>query len=289
MVKKHGLGKGLGALILENEDSSEEKVSSVQNILIDMIKANVSQPRKYFDEDKILELSESIKNHGLIQPLILRKNGETYEIIAGERRWRAARLAGLKEIPVIIMEATDKELLELSLIENIQRQDLNPIEEASAYRKLLDEFEFTQEELSIRLSKSRTSLTNCMRLLNLDERVQQYIIEGIIFEGHGRAILPIQEKDLQYEIAQKVIDDSLSVRETEKLVKNYINHADEDENSKNNSKIQSNPYLLDIKDRLQNYFGTKVEFNQGRKRGKLVIEYYSNDDLQRILDLINAE
>lgn len=289
MVKKHGLGKGLGALILENEDSSEEKSTSVQNIPIDMIKANISQPRKYFDEDKILELSESIKNHGLIQPLILRKKDENYEIIAGERRWRAAKLANLKEIPVVIMEATDKELLELSLIENIQRQDLNPIEEASAYRKLLDDFEFTQEELSSRLSKSRTSLTNCMRLLNLDERVQQYIIEGIIFEGHGRAILPISDKDLQYEIAQKVIDESLSVRETEKLVKNFINNENEHKNINEENKKQDNPYLLDIKDRLQNYFGTKVDFNEGRKRGKIVIEYYSNDDLQRILDLINAE
>lgn len=286
MVKKHGLGKGLGALILENEDISEEKSNSVQKISIDLIKANISQPRKYFDDDKILELSESIKSHGIIQPLILRKKDDLYEIIAGERRWRAAKIAGLKEIPVIIMEATDKELLEISLIENIQRQDLNPIEEALAYKKLLEEFDFTQEELSIRLSKSRTSLTNCMRLLNLDSRVQQYIIEGIIFEGHGRAILSISDKNLQYEIAQKVIDDSLSVRETELLVKKYnINEVNKEETKKENN---NNPYLLDIKDRLQNYFGTKVEFNEGRKKGKLVIEYYSNDDLQRILDLIDA-
>jgi ParB family chromosome partitioning protein len=188
-------------------------------ISIHKIKSDEKQPRKSFDSEKIAELAESIKTHGIIQPLILRKyKDDQYIIVAGERRWRAAKMAGLKEIPAVIMELSDKDILEVSLIENIQRQDLNPIEEALAYRKLLDDFKITQEELSKRIGKSRVAITNTIRLTNLDERVQQYIIESIITEGHGRALLAISDKGKQYEVAQKVIDEKLSVRDLERLI-----------------------------------------------------------------------
>ena len=221
MGKKFGLGKGLGALIPEEEVL--EDGSTVFKISMNLIKANKDQPRKNFDPEKISELAESIKEHGIIQPIILKKEEEIYVVIAGERRFRAAKSIGLIEIPAIIMNISDKEILEISLIENIQREDLNPIEEAIAYKKLLVDFNLTQEEISKKVSKSRTAIANCMRLLNLDERVQDYIVDGVISEGHGRAILGINDKELQYQIAQTVIDDSFSVRETEKLVKNFEN------------------------------------------------------------------
>ncbi|HEY5575396.1 MAG TPA: ParB/RepB/Spo0J family partition protein, partial [Clostridiaceae bacterium] len=201
MSKKFGLGKGLGALIPEEEAQEEQKTdrnsSSAANLVsINLIKPNAGQPRKAFDEEKIQQLSESIKEHGIIQPILLKKDGDTYSIIAGERRWRAAKAAGLKEVPVIIMDIDEKGVLEISLIENIQRQDLNPIEEAWAFRKLIEDFAFTQEELGRRLGKSRTALSNTMRLLNLDARVQEYLIDGVITEGHGRAILALEDKEL---------------------------------------------------------------------------------------------
>ena len=217
MAKKFGLGKGLGALISENEEETNE--NSKLLIPLNKIKSNAEQPRKSFDNERIAELAESIKHHGIIQPLILMKENEDYVIIAGERRWRAAKMAGLKEVPAIIMDITEKEVLEVSLIENIQRQDLNPIEEALAYKRLIDEFKLTQEELSKRIGKSRTTITNCMRLINLDDRVKEYIIEGVLSEGHGRTLLSINDEELQYTIAQKVIDEGLSVRELEKLIK----------------------------------------------------------------------
>lgn len=284
MNKKHGLGKGLSALIPENENVEEESGEKINLISIDLIKSNDKQPRKYFDEEKILELSESLKDHGMIQPVVLRKQGQIYEIVAGERRWRAAKIAGIKDLPAVIMDVTDKQLLEISLIENIQRQDLNPIEEAFAYKRLIEEFNLTQEELSSRLSKSRTSVTNCMRLLNLDERVQQYLIEAVISEGHGRALLSIEDKELQYKISQKVIDNSLSVRQTESLVRSLL----KDESGEIKAK-EVNPYIKDLKNKLQDFFGTKVDFNSGKKRGKIVIEYYSQEDLQRIIDLIDIK
>ncbi|EHI96957.1 parB-like partition protein [Clostridium sp. DL-VIII] len=285
MAKKFTLGKGLSALIPDEVEETIEETSKLL-ISINKIKSDEEQPRKLFDSEKIAELAESIKTHGIIQPLILRKHNEDqYVIVAGERRWRAAKMAGLKEIPAIIMELSSRDILEISLIENIQRQDLNPIEEALAYKKLLNDFKITQEELSKRIGKSRVAIANTIRLTNLDERVQQYIVESIITEGHGRALLAISDNEKQYEIAQKVIDEKLSVRELEKLIKK-INDSEEKE------KVEEpldrlNPYYKDVKNQLQNHFGTKVNILNKKNKGKIEIEYYSEEDLQRILDIIN--
>lgn len=282
MIKKSALGKGLASLI--PEDNFEEDESSILKVSINSIKPNEEQPRKYFDPEKIAELAESIKEHGIIQPIVLKKEGSYYTIIAGERRWRAAKTIGLKEVPAVIMDLSDKQVLEVSLIENIIREDLNPIEEALAYKKLLKDFELTQEEVSKKVSKSRSAIANCMRLLNLDERVQEYLIDGVISEGHGRAILGVDDKDLQYEIAQKVIDEDLNVRQTEKLIKNMSNNKPKKEN-----KSLVNPYIKDITEKLEGYFNTKVTLNSKSKdKGKIEIEYYSEDDLQRIIELLKV-
>ncbi|MDU4727724.1 MULTISPECIES: ParB/RepB/Spo0J family partition protein [Clostridium] len=279
MNKKFALGKGLGALIPDeiNEDNEGKLMISLNKI-----KSNIDQPRKSFDNEKIAELAESIKNHGIIQPLILKENDGGYIIVAGERRWRAAKMVGLKEVPAIVMDLTEKQVLEISLIENIQRQDLNPIEEALAYKKLLSDFDLTQEELSQRIGKSRTAITNTIRLINLDSRVQQYVIDGIISEGHGRALLSLEDGDLQYIYSQKVIDEKLSVRELEKLIRNISLKSERSE-----KKEELNPYYKDVRDRLQNYFGTKVNLSSKKNKGKIEIEYYSEEDLERILDIIN--
>lgn len=289
MSKKFGLGKGLNALIpedLELDKSIKDNTNNTSNLIdINLIRSNQEQPRKSFDNERIMELSESIKHHGIVQPIILKKESDQYVIVAGERRWRAAKLAGVKEVPAIVMELSDKEVLEISLIENIQRQDLNSIEEAVAYKKLISEFNLTQDELSKRLGKSRVSITNTLRLLNLSENVQQYLIEGVISEGHGRALLAIDDSELQYELAQKVIDDKLSVRELELQIKKMKN-SNERKLVKTNSKANS-PYYKDVTERLQNYFGTKVNINDNNNKGKIEIEYYSEEDLQRILEIIN--
>lgn len=279
MNKKFALGKGLGALIPDDiNEGNEGKLM----ISLNKIKSNIDQPRKSFDNEKIAELAESIKNHGIIQPLILKENDGGYIIVAGERRWRAAKMVGLKEVPAIVMDLTEKQVLEISLIENIQRQDLNPIEEALAYKKLLSDFNLTQEELSKRIGKSRTAITNTIRLINLDSRVQQYVIDGIISEGHGRALLSLEDGELQYIYSQKVIDEKLSVRELEKLIRNASLKSEKSEKNE-----ELNPYYKDVRDRLQNYFGTKVNLSSKKNRGKIEIEYYSEEDLERILDIIN--
>ena len=279
MNKKFALGKGLGALIPDDiNEGNEGKLM----ISLNKIKSNIDQPRKSFDNEKIAELAESIKNHGIIQPLILKENGGGYIIVAGERRWRAAKMVGLKEVPAIVMDLTEKQVLEISLIENIQRQDLNPIEEALAYKKLLSDFNLTQEELSKRIGKSRTAITNTIRLINLDSSVQQYVIDGIISEGHGRALLSLEDGELQYIYSQKVIDEKLSVRELEKLIRNASLKSEKSEKNE-----ELNPYYKDVRDRLQNYFGTKVNLSSKKNRGKIEIEYYSEEDLERILDIIN--
>jgi len=282
--KKSGLGKGLRALIPENTfDIEEENQKDIKYINIDFIVANKNQPRKKFDEDKILELSQSIKEYGIIQPLVVNKiEDNIYGIIVGERRWRAAKLANIKEIPVIIMNLSDNEILEVSLIENIQRQDLNPIEEALAYKKLVTDLNLTQEELSNKIGKSRTKITNCIRLLNLDDRVQNYLIDGAITEGHGRALLGLVSNDLQYKLARTIIDKNLTVRAVEKLIKNFNLHKKPPQ-----SEIrEQNIYYLDIKDKLENLFGTKVSLMDKKNKGKIEIEYYSQEDLQRILDIL---
>lgn len=296
MAKRHGLGKGLGALIPETieefKESNKEDVSikkeeekPTSKISLNLIKPNPEQPRKNFDEEKIKELSLSIKENGIIQPLILKKvDNSTYLIIAGERRWRAARLANMKEVPAVVLEdVKDKEILKLSLIENIQREDLNPIEEAIAYEKLIVELKLTQEELSEKLGKSRTSITNCLRLLNLDKRVQEYLVDGVISEGHGRALLALKNKDIQYKIAQEIIDKGLSVRGVESLVKELSKEKKEGKRLNDTN----SPFMKDIENRLRDYFGTKVSLNNtGKDKGKIQIEYYSNQDLQRIMEIL---
>lgn len=286
MGKKFTLGKGLSALIPEDIVENDQQYKNGKILIpLNEIKNDNNQPRKTFDGDKIAELTESIRAHGIIQPLILRKSDDGfYIIVAGERRWRAAKMAGLKDVPAIVMEISEKSVLEISLIENIQRQDLNPIEEASAYKKLLSEFSLTQDDLSKRIGKSRTAITNTIRLMNLDERVQQYIIEGIITEGHGRTLLGIKDKDLQYELSQKAIDERLSVRELERVVKRIL---DGKITEKKEVKNELNPYYKEIKNQLQTYLGTKVNISNKNNKGKIEIEYYSEDDLQRILDIIN--
>lgn len=286
MSKKYGLGKGLGALIpneIRDKEILGKKEDNSSNRLISLNKIinNFEQPRKFFDNEKIAELAESIKNYGILQPLLLKKDKDKYIIIAGERRWRAAKMLNLKEVPANIIDLSDKEVLEVSLIENIQRQDLNPIEEALAYRKLIEEFNLTQKELSERIGKSRVAITNTMRLVNLDERVQQYLIESVISEGHGRVLLSIEDKDLQYELSQKIIDEKLSVRELEKLIRIMF------KDKKEKKEVKVNPYIKDIEDKLQDYFSTKVNINSKNKKGKIEIEYYSDNDLNRILELMN--
>ena len=291
MSKRFGLGKGLNALIPEDTVILEPKKGKDKNddngyslIDINLIKSNESQPRKSFDDEKIMELAESIKSNGIIQPLILRKDKDEYIIVAGERRWRAAKYIGIKEIPAVRMDLTEKQILEISLIENIQREDLNSIEEAIAYKKLITDFDLTQEQLSKRIGKSRVAITNTMRLLNLSEDVQQYIIEGVISEGHGRALLAITDSKLQCELAQNVIDDKLSVRELEFLIRKLKTKS---EPSKSKAKKETNPYYKEVIEKLENYFGTKVNVTNKNNKGKIEIEYYSEEDLQRILEIIN--
>ena len=285
MAKKFGLGKGLEALIPNDNKILEDKDKGIKVVDIKLIEANSEQPRKFFDDSKIAELSLSIKEHGIIQPLIVKKDAlGKYKIVAGERRWRAAKLAQLREIPVIIKDFTEREALQIALIENLQREDLNAIEEALAYKELKEKYKITQEVLAVTLGKSRTSITNVMRLLNLDKRVQEYIIEGVISEGHGKVLLALEGEE-QYKVAQKIIDDDLSVRDVENFIKHLQSKSDEDKKIKEPKII--NPYYKDIKDRLQDYFGTKVSINSNKNKGKIEIEYYSEEDLQRILDIIN--
>lgn len=290
-VKRGGLGKGLDSLIPEAIIKTDIKKSSIENkeeisevkININKIEPNRNQPRKDFDEDTLFELSESIKQFGILQPLLVQQKDGYYEIIAGERRWRAAKLAGLKEVPVIIKKYTDQEVLEISLIENIQRENLNPIEEALAFKRLLDEFKLKQDEIAEKVSKSRTAVTNSMRLLKLDKRVQQMIIDEMLTSGHARALLAIENHDVQYTLATKIFDEKLSVRETEDLIKKM--------SSKNEKKKQEVPdyqkfIYKDLEEKMIRIFGTKVAVHSKNKdKGKIEIEYYSSEDLERILDL----
>lgn len=292
MAKKHGLGKGLNALIPENvvqndknEIQNENFLNNVKKIPINLIKPNKEQPRKEFDVEKIIKLAESIKQYGIIQPIVLKKIDETYIIVAGERRWRAAKHIGLKEIPSVVIDADEEKTLEISLIENLQREDLNPIEEAITYKKLINDFNITQEKLSKIIGKSRVAISNCMRLLNLDKRVQQMLIEKLITEGHGRALLAIKDKDEQYLLSKKIVDKNLSVRDVEKYIRNL-----EQQKHKTKPNMQNeDPYINEIKEKLENFFNTKVFIKNKKKKGKIEIEYYSYEDLERIIDLIKLQ
>ena len=295
-IKKKGLGKGLDSLIPDNKSmksvTSEKTVESkedaaaksgVQVMKINEVEPNRDQPRKNFDEDALLELSDSIKQFGVLQPLLVRKRKDYYEIIAGERRWRAAKLAGVKEVPVIEKEYTDQEILEIGLSENIQRENLNPIEEAIAYKRLLEEFNLKQDEVAERVSKSRTAVTNSMRLLKLSDKVQQMIIDDMISTGHARALLAIDDPELQYTLANKIFDEKLSVRETEKLVKEIKNPKKPKE-----KKPVANSFIYqDLEEKMKSVFGTKVSIaSKGKGKGKIEIEYYSDDELEHLFDMM---
>lgn len=291
-VKKKGLGKGLDSLIPDNrpaktepakEPAKEEVKAGEQMMNINMVEPNRDQPRKKFEEDALLELSDSIKQFGVIQPILVRKRKDYYEIIAGERRWRAAKMAGVKEVPVIVKEYTEQEIVEISLIENIQRENLNPIEEAMAYKKLLEGFHLKQDEVAERVSKSRTAVTNSMRLLKLDEKVQQMIVDDMISTGHARALLAIDDHEQQYELAVRVFDEKLSVRETEKLVKDIKNPK----KPKEKKVIEHAFVYTDLENRMKEVLGTKVSIAaKGNGKGKIEIEYYSDKELERMFDMI---
>ncbi|NLK99075.1 MAG: ParB/RepB/Spo0J family partition protein [Clostridiales bacterium] len=286
---KRGLGKGLDTMIPERiteTETKEDNVSRETLLPIHEIEPNKSQPRKLFDEDLLQELAESIKQFGVIQPLIVQKRDKYYEIIAGERRWRASRIAGLKEVPVIIKDYTPQEVLEIALIENIQREDLNPIEEAYAYQRLIKEFKLKQDELAERVSKSRVAITNSLRLLKLNERIQEMLIDASLTSGHARALLSLEDPELQYSAACKVIDKKLSVRETEKLVRQLLN----DKPSKETPISDDKSFIYqDLEEKLKSIIGSKVTINRKQKdRGKIEIEYYSDEDLERIMDLFNS-
>lgn len=288
-----GLGKGLDALIpVSGEPKGNKKTGGEGGkekgpetlVKITMVEPNREQPRKTFDEEALNELAESIRQFGLLQPILVQDRKDHYEIIAGERRWRAAKIAGLKEVPVIIKNLTEQEIVEISLIENIQRENLNPIEEALAYKKLLNEFHLKQEEVAERVSKSRTAVTNSMRLLKLQDEVQKMVVDEEITTGHARALLGIEDGEQQIACAKKIVDEKLSVRDVEKLVKNMNKPAKEKKETKEN---KVNFIYQDIGEKLKRFFGTKVSVT-GKENGagKIEIEFYSNEDLERILDIL---
>ena len=307
--KKSGLGRGLDALFpektvqskpkivktvqeekkvaVDTKKSSQQETSNGERMMkISMIEPNREQPRKKFDEDALQELSESIKQYGILQPLLVSDKKDYYEIVAGERRWRAAKMAGLKEVPVVVKEFSTQEIVEISLIENIQREDLNPVEEAMAYKRLIDEFHLKQDEIAERVSKSRTAVTNSMRLLKLDSRVQQMMVDEMISAGHARAILAISDPEQQYNVAMKVFDEKLSVRETEKLVKSILTPTKK-------KPVVSNPtedaIYESLEEKMKGITGTRVFIHRKKNnKRKIEIEYYSRDDLDRIIDLFES-
>lgn len=298
MAIKKGLGKGLDSLITNKVERPAETIAAGTKveksngaILVNITKVepNRDQPRKKFDEDTLLELADSIKQYGILQPLIVQDRDDYYAIVAGERRWRAAKMAGLKEVPVIVKKLSEQEIMEISLIENIQREDLNPIEEARAYKSLLTEFNLKQDEVAERVSKSRTAVTNTMRLLKLNEQVQQMLIDEMLTTGHARALLAIEDKEQQYEIAQFIFDEKLSVRDTEKLVKNLQSEKPNTSALANKINPQLQAIYRDLEEQMKNVLGAKVCIHaKDDNKGKLEIEYYSQEELDRIIDLLRT-
>lgn len=303
-AKKGGLGRGLGrgldAMISDtaktrSADKAQEKPlhqetdpkDKVFMVKLSQVEPNRKQPRKQFDEDALLELAESIKQFGVLQPLLAQKKDDYYEIIAGERRWRASKLAGVKEIPVIVKNFSEQEAVEISLIENIQRENLNPIEEAAAYKRLMEEFHLKQDTIAERVAKSRTAVTNSMRLLKLDERVQQMLIDEMLTTGHARALLSIENKELQYSTAVKVFDEKLSVRETEKLVKEVLNPAKKE---KPQEKDRAQDLIYEqLEEKIKGIIGSKVAIHRKTKdKGKIEISYFSQEELERIVELLET-
>ncbi len=302
---KRGLGRGLDALIPksavpEKNDTKAAPASqqtpkgeipstegTVVKVKITKVEPNRDQPRKNFDEDALQELADSIKQYGIFQPILVQDRKDHYEIIAGERRWRAAKLAGLKEVPVIIKQYTEQEIVEISLIENIQRENLNPIEEAQAYKRLLTEFNLKQDEVAERVSKSRTAVTNSMRLLKLCDEVQRMIIEEMITTGHARALITVENPSDQYELAQKIFDEKLSVRETEKLVRDLGKEKKTKAATPKQEDATLKLIYQDIENRMKSSLGTKVSIEgKGDGTGKIEIEFYSNDELDRLTELL---
>lgn len=291
-----GLGKGLDSLIpnavgeakvkKEAQQAVKEDKNAQETVVkITMVEPNRKQPRKNFDEDALQELADSIKQFGLIQPILVQDRKDHYEIIAGERRWRAAKMTGLKEVPVLIRSYSEQEIMEISLIENIQREDLNPIEEAQAYKRLLEEFHLKQDEVAERVSKSRAAVTNSMRLLKLSDEVQQMLIDDMISTGHARALLAIDNPEEQYNTAQRIFDEKLSVREVEKLVKNLNKPVKPVKKASDNSTMDA--IYLDIEDKLKQRLSTKVTVtSKGEGAGKIEIEFYNHEDLDRLMDLM---
>lgn len=282
--EKEEKGKGETVKVVSQEPLSLE--NQVKLVKISMVEPNRNQPRKYFGEDALYEMAESIKKQGVLQPLLVSDKKDYYEIVAGERRWRAAKLAGKKEIPVIVKELSEQEIVEISLIENIQREDLNAIEEAMAYKRLMDEFSLKQDEIAEKVSKSRTAVTNAMRLLKLDEKVQQMLIDEMISAGHARALISINAPNVQVEIATKIFDEKLSVRETEKLVKTLLDPPKKKEKTKNSAE---DAVYESLEERMKGIIGTKVFIHRKKNnKGKIEIEYYSRDELERIIDLFES-
>lgn len=313
MAKRTGLGKGLGAIFGDEVMESAAEEQEIKNhqkqeaaeaaakkdeapdsetgkemfLKLSSIEPNRNQPRNEFKEDSLLELAESMKEYGVLQPLLVQKKGDFYEIIAGERRWRAAKLAGLKEVPVVIREYTKQQSMEIALIENVQREDLNPIEEAKAYQRLMQEFSLKQEEIAARVAKNRVTITNSMRLLKLDERVQDMLIQNQITGGHARALLSVEDPELQFQLAGKIVAESLSVREVEKLVKSLSKKKEPKE--KKEEDVSLSLIFRELEDRMKSAMGTKVSINRKDKnKGRVEIEYYSEAELERIVELIES-
>lgn len=302
MAKRTGLGKGLGALIGDANTPKEVPVEKAKPrvterkkeepgkeifLKISSIEPNQTQPRKKFDEEQMQELADSIKQYGVLQPLLVQKNGNFYEIIAGERRWRAAKMAGLKEVPVVIREYDRQQKMEIALIENIQREDLNPIEEAMAYQRLMEEFHLKQEEIAARVSKNRTTITNSMRLLKLHEKIQNMVAEGVISSGHARALLSLEDQNMQLEIADRIVKENLSVREVERLVKALGKPKKEKVKEKEPDAVTL--AYQNLEEKMKSIMGTKVSINRKDKnKGRIEIEYYSSAELERIVELIES-
>ncbi|WP_352399811.1 ParB/RepB/Spo0J family partition protein [Anaerotignum sp.] len=293
-AKKMGLGsKGMGIEALINnkledfkETGKEVNRSNVWELDMDMIEPNRKQPRKYFDEIALEELAASIKNYGMIQPVVVRKNKDYYEIIAGERRWRAAKIAGLKKIPVIEKKWKEAEAFEAALVENLQREDLNPIEEAESYRRLQEEFGLNQEQISAKVGKSRSTITNSLRLLQLDNRVLNFVVENKLTSGHARTLLPIIDGERQFELAEHIIEEELSVRATESLVKAELSQKETAKNAKKEENTQKNANQKAVEEELKTIFSTRVKINQMKNKGKIEITYYSQEDLDRLITIM---
>ncbi|MCI9000986.1 MAG: ParB/RepB/Spo0J family partition protein [Clostridia bacterium] len=280
MVKKTGLGKGLDALFATNVDVEEtlKENEVIEKLKITQVEPNRNQPRKHFDEEALEELAESISRYGVIQPIIVVKKGDYYEIVAGERRWRASKKAGLTEIPAIVREGDERKNKEIALIENVQREDLNAYEKAVGIKELMEEYGLTQQQVSEILGKSRSSIANTVRILNLDPRVIELVQQNKLTEGHARSLLAIEDHEKQYQMALRLLEMGASVREVEKKVQQKKKMKKQDE--------RYEAIYRDIEDSFQGFFGTKVKLEAGKRKGKIVIEYANNDDLERLLDLI---